>query len=385
MGDDKWKQALDLAKDLIRVDSSAPEGKAQILMMADKMLSGVATEIVNPEGVDPYLVATTSPSSGEPSFNLILEGHLDTVAGGTMEEPFVPFERQDKLYGRGAADMKGGCAALITAMNAFARLPKIKGQVQLVLVTDEETQTRGILHALTKRKLQADLALIAEPTQMQLAIAHKGIEWVEVSFRGRPAHASTPEMGLNAIEMASCFITAVKEHVAKHYPKRRYPVCGLPTINIGTICGGEPFPNIVPEACTIKLDRRWNPNEIIEDVWHDLEECLEQCRKEDPAFNGWWRRIGVDEGGLYPPLSFPLENPHFEKVVAALKETGLSPEGKGLCCWTEGSLLQMHGIPSLVLGPGCINQAHSAREFIRTSEITKAAEFYFALMKNTCL
>lgn len=381
----EWEHAIVLTKELIGINSSVPEGKGKILEHVADMLHGIDTEIVKPAGIDPYLIATVGPDSECHSFRLILEGHLDTVPPGTMENPFQPVERQDKLYGRGASDMKGGCAAMLYALKKFAELPEIAGQVQLVLCTDEETASKGIVHALTNRVLRADLAVVGEPTQLAMGIAHKGIEWIEVLFNGRSGHASRPELGLNAIEMAGRFIVAVVEYNRHHFPGRSHPVCGLPTMNIGTIRGGELFPNIVPELCSIKLDRRWNPNEKIEDIWNDIEACLSQCKKEQSGFDGSWRRIGVDEGGIYPPLYFPKENPIFSLISAVLQEAGLPVESRSLSYWTEGSLLQKYGIPSLIFGPGNINQAHSAHDYVEINQIARAAQCYFAIMTKTCL
>ena len=381
----EWDDAILLTKDLIGINSSVPEGKEKILEYVANMLPGINTEIVNPVGISPYLVATVGPNLKNPTFRLILEGHLDTVPPGTMGNPFLPLERQGILYGRGASDMKGGCAAMIYALKKFAGLPEITGQVQLILVTDEETAAKGIVHALTERVLRADLAVVGEPTELTIGIAHKGIEWVEILFHGRSAHASRPELGLNAIEMAGHFIVTAVEYARQHFPGRNHPVCGLPTMNIGTISGGEPFPNIVPESCNIKIDRRWNPNEKIEDVWNDIEACLDRCRKEQAGFDGSWRRIGVDEGGLYPPLYFPKENPIFSLITAALQEAGLPVENRSLSYWTEGSLLQKYGIPSLIFGPGNIDQAHSVHDYVEINQIARAAQCYFAIMTKTCL
>ena len=269
-----WEGSIDLTKELIAINSTVLSGKERIIEYIANALSGIDVEIVQHEGVDPYLIATIKPDSGDPIFRLILEGHLDTVPPGMMEKPFCPTIKHGKLYGRGASDMKSGCAAMVYALKKYAELSKNNGLIQLVLVTDEETESKGIVDALENHHLAADLAMVGEPTQLAIGVAHKGIEWIEVSFMGCSSHASKPELGQNAIEMASRFIILATDYARNKFPDRIHDICGLPTINIGTISGGGPHPNIVPDKCTIKIDRRWNPNESIEDVWHDVEACL---------------------------------------------------------------------------------------------------------------
>lgn len=383
-----WPSVIDLTKNLIRMESYTQKGKENVLEYAAQYLEGINTKIIWPPEASPYLLAKVSSCKEEPNFTLILEGHLDTVPPGGMMDAFEPKIIDARLYGRGSCDMKAGCASMLLAFKEFAKLENRSGDVYIVLVVDEETESKSIIHALQHYLPKGDLAVVAEPTELNMGIAHKGIEWIQVSISGKSAHASVPDKGINAIIMASYFIQILEKYIADNFSKRDHPICGMPTLTIGSIRGGGDYPNIVPDNCDIKIDRRYNPNENISDVWNDIDECIKLCKNKYPDFQAKWKRIGINyDHQVFPALYFAKDNPMFLKVLGAFKkiEKLVSIKAKGLSYWTEGALLEKFGIPSFIFGPGSIKQAHSSEEFVKTEEIILAAKAYFSLLLDTCL
>ncbi|MBS3968486.1 MAG: M20 family metallopeptidase [Clostridia bacterium] len=382
-----WQQAVYLTEELIKIETCSSADKREILNYIAGVLGELETQIIVPDAAEPYLISKIASDFQKPDFTLVFEGHLDTVAPGEMREPLMPRIRKGKLYGRGACDMKAGCAAMLLAYKEFARLTGKSGQIYLVFVVDEETASKSIVHALDNNYLPGgDLAVIGEPTELKLGTAHKGIEWLQVSFYGKAGHSSVPQEGINAINMASHFIQVIEEYNSREFPGREHPICGLPTMTIGSIQGGGSFPNVVPDYCELKIDRHFNPNETISDVWNDMDKCISLCTERHQGFKASWKRIGVEKNQVFPSLHFPETNPLYKVIGEAFSEiVGLKIESRGLSFWTEGSLLEKHGIPSIIFGPGSINQAHSSEEYVLVEDVITAAQAYFSLILRTCL
>lgn len=326
----------------------------------------------------PNLSATVlGPKSGR---HLIFCGHTDTVAPNkiTAMEPFGAEIRAGRIYGRGAVDMKGPIAAMAAALVALKKLSLLeKGRVTLAAVIDEEMESLGA-EALIHSGLTADGAIVGEPTSNQIAIGHKGLEWLEVEFLGKATHGGTPEKGLNAIAAAVRFVRLVEEELVPKFQTRRHPLLGVPTINMGTIHGGDQ-PSTVAARCTIQLDRRWVPMESIEQVFGELEELLARGRYLMPGLQTALRRV---PGGMATMVHGPVEiAPAHPLVQAAQKARAeIFTDAGNLTAfpaWTDAALLAREAkIPCLVCGPGDLSLAHSAEESIAIAEVEQAVSLY---------
>jgi len=316
----------------------------------------------------------------KPGGHLIFCGHTDTVAPNTITtmEPFGAEIRTDRIYGRGAVDMKGPVAALAAALVALKNLRLLeKGQVTLAAVIDEEMESLGA-EALIQSGITADGAIIGEPTSNQIAIGHKGLEWLEIEFLGKATHGGTPEKGINAISAAARFVRIVEAELAPQLQTRRHPILGAPTINLGTIRGGDQ-PSTVAARCTIQLDRRWVPTETIAQVFGELEEILLRVKNDLPGLKTELRRV---PGGMATMVHGPLEIAAEHPLVRAAQKARAEIYGDAgaliaFPAWTDAALLSREAkIPCLVCGPGDLSLAHSAEESIAVSEVEEAVSLY---------
>ena len=328
----------------------------------------------------PNLVA--SVSGPRPGPHLLLCGHTDTVPPNVQsaEDMFSGVEKKGFLFGRGTADMKGAVAAMAGALVCLKKSGGLSsGRVTLAAVIDEEMESLGA-EALILSGFKADGAIVGEPTDNQVAIGHKGLEWLEVDFEGRAAHGGTPQAGINAISAAAHFIQLVEKELVSAFKKRRDPVLGLPVINMGTISGGDQ-PSTVAAHCQLRLDRRWVTTETIDLVLGDLESLLRRVRKERPGLK---TKISRMAGGMATMLHGPMTIPRKHALVQAAQKAQATLKMKAgplavFPAWTDGALLSRDAkIPTIIWGPGKLDQAHSPEEKIRLEDVYLAARLYAA-------
>ena len=305
-----------------------------------------------------------------PGPTLMFNAHLDTVPPyGMSIEPRVV---DGRLLGRGAADMKGALAAMLAVVDRLAPDRDFAGELLLTGVAGEENGSPGT-RALVAAGIRADFAIVGEPTMMRAGRAHKGAMWARATFRGVATHGSVPGNGINAIQHAARFVTAVETGLTPVLQRRTHPLLGPATVNVGVIAGGD-RPPMVPASCTVALDRRWLPGEEHADVLAEIRAVAEGLRISDPRVD-----VTVDEMDgtgtfVHAPLDCPRDNPHLRMLCDLLGD-----EPVGLQFWTDGALLAAHGTPAVVCGPGDIAQAHSLDEWVSVDQLGRAAEVYFAI------
>lgn len=385
---EKEKRITDLLVNLVRAPSypGIPQQEAAVVREIDSFLQahGVETAITEIKDGRPNLLA--SVDSRRPGPHLLLCGHTDTVPpnAGSDVDFFAAAEKEGRLYGRGTADMKGALAAMAGALASLKQSGALaSGKVTFAAVIDEEMESLGV-EALIRAGFKADAAIVGEPTSNQVAIGHKGLEWLSIEFEGRAAHGSTPEFGINAISAAAEFIRLVEKELVPAFAKRRDPALGLPVINMGTISGGDQ-PSTVAAHCAIKLDRRWVTTETIDQVFDDLESILEKVRKLRPGLR---TRISRVAGGMatmiHGPLTIDPQHPVVNSAQIALAGQGLPPDRLTVFpAWTDGALLSREGkIPTIIWGPGELNYAHSPEENILLADVHLAAKLYEAAALN---
>ena len=304
------------------------------------------------------------------SRRVILEAHTDTVSVQNMSiPPFEPRVADGKLYGRGSCDTKAGLAAMMHAV-ASVQEEGIQPpcEVWLAAVVDEEFSYRGVVKLC--EGLTGHAALIAEPTGLRAVIASKGVLRWRIVVRGKAAHSGKPHLGVNAItHMARVILALEKDH--QRLAARVHPLLGPATVNVGVIRGGVQV-NFVPDTCAIEIDRRLLPGETVADVLAQYQRMLDTLKGLHPTLDAVMEPpMLTDEA-----LETAADSAPAQLASTLLTEMGLDGALCGVPFGSDASKLSRQGIPSLVFGPGSIDQAHAAVEFVDLAEVERAFEFY---------
>ncbi len=344
------------------------EERAVADYVAERLRGCGATVELQPVGDAGRVNVVARLRGARPGPTLMLNAHLDTVPPYGMS--LRPRVVDGRLTGRGAADMKGALAAMIAVVERLAGAD-FAGELMLTGVAGEENGSPG-MQALTAAGIGADFAIVGEPTMMRVGRAHKGAMWARATFRGVATHGSVPWNGVNAIQHAARFVTAVETGLTPVLSRRTHPLLGPATVNVGVITGGD-RPPMVPASCVVELDRRWLPGEEHAGVLAEIRAVADGLRTADPRVD-----VTVDEMDgtgtfVHAPLDCPAADPHLRMLCAI---TGDEPVG--LQFWTDGALLAAHGTPAVVCGPGDIAQAHSLDEWVAVDQLERAATVYFA-------
>jgi acetylornithine deacetylase len=288
----------------------------------------------------PSLVARSTAGGGGRS--LLLCGHLDTVGTGGMTQPFVPVVDGDRLYGRGAYDMKAGLAAALVAAREVNRL-RLPGQVIVAAVADEEYSSLGASEILDR--VHAGAAVVTEPTELEVATAHKGFVWTEIEVVGLAAHGSRPHLGRDAILKTGPLLVAVSE-LNDRLRRRVHPTLGNGCVHASLIHGGREESSI-PDRCMLTLERRTLPGETVAEVERDVAELLARCRGADPEFEATARTTFARSAMEVPDDSLIARA--MSRAVEAVLDRPALPVG--LSFWADSALLADAGIPTVLFGP----------------------------------
>ncbi len=306
------------------------------------------------------LIARFTPS-GRVKKRVVLAPHTDTVGDlGMSDRLFQPEIRNGRLYGRGACDTKGSVASMLMAVLSLALQGRRPATTEIIFagLIDEENSQLGS-RALVRSGFKADLAIVGEPTQLQVVTAHKGDLWLKVTTRGKSAHGAKPHLGKNAIHSMAQIINLIETDYATTLKKQSHPLLGQATVNVGSIRGGTQ-PNIVPDWCEISIDRRTLPGETSASVLRGLRKFLVK--------HGLKATINDSKGAPAPSLE---TNPRLPLVQALLASVGQNST-VGVDYFCDAAILAAGGIPSVVFGPGDIAQAHTATEWISVRQLDQA-------------
>jgi acetylornithine deacetylase/succinyl-diaminopimelate desuccinylase family protein len=302
---------------------------------------------------------------------VLFDVHQDTVpVGGMTIPPFVPAIEQGRLYGRGSCDVKGSMAAMLSA---FARLvresPARAASVLLACTVDEEFTHLGS-SCLSAMKHGADLAIVAEPTSLDLVTCHKGVLRWKIRTNGVACHSSTPELGVNAIYRMGKVLEAIEMYAATVKRLSPHEILGSPSLSVGRIEGGESV-NVVPDWCEVEVDRRLIPGEFADACLRDAREWLNNHLVADTSFEFGQPWVQM------PPLA-PEASAWLDPLGAAIERaTGRRPQVRGVPFGTDAGPLSAKGTPCVVFGPGDIAQAHTKDEWVDLDQVNLAAEAYF--------
>ena len=305
---------------------------------------------------------------------LLLCGHTDTVNVEGMDAPFAPRIEGDRLYGRGAYDMKAGLAAALIACRDAAKLD-LGGDVVVAAVADEEHASVGVQEILGA--VRADAAIVTEPTEMTLVVAHRGFVWSEVEVTGRAAHGSRPHLGVDAIVKAGPVLTALGR-LDGDLHARRHPLLGRPSVHASVIAGGEELSSY-PGRCVVGIERRTLPGESVADLEAELERLLDACRAEDEALVVSRRTLLVRE-----PFEIAQDAPVVRLVGDAIADTlGARPAIEGASYWADAAFIAAAGIPTLIYGPSG-DGAHALEEWVSLSDTESVARVLVDVARRVC-
>ena len=358
-----------LAAELVAIDSINPG-----LVAGARAEAGIAERIADwcaAAGLDvrvdevapgrPNVVAVAPGSGGGRS--LLLNAHTDTVGVAAMDAPFSPRIEDDRLYGRGAYDMKGSLAAAMVA-SARARHLNLRGDVILAAVVDEEVGSIG-----TERLVEsthADAAIVAEPTELRVCVAHKGFLGFEIEVQGRAAHGSRPDLGVDAIARMGHVLVRLEGLDVELRSEAGHPLLGTGSVHASLIEGGQEYSSY-PARCLLTGERRLIPGETGSHVEHELGRLLD----------------GIDGSARLTFGREPLEtDPEADIALLALKHAG-ADRAEGVAFWTDAALLSEAGIPSIVLGP-VGEGAHAEVEWVDVRSLERCADIYLAIAAEFC-
>jgi succinyl-diaminopimelate desuccinylase len=395
---DKFESVITLAQKLISINSEPAHLEFEVEQFIWKYLQeqGFFLERVPyAEGRNNIVAIYPNPDTQVVDHYIAFSGHMDTVPGYNKEDGQL---KNDKIYGRGSTDMKGGISAILTAVKIFLaehkqanekilRKKKLQRGIILFFTVDEETGCAGIV-SLTRRNTPLtkkinkeffiDLGINGEPTSLSPIISHKGVVWFLLDFHGKSAHASVPHLGNNAIELAAEFIVELKKF--KETLKSRNYLANSdispPTINIGIIQGGTKT-NVIPDHVHLEIDRRTIPGET-------ADSALEEIRNIMRKFPSERIEIEMEHPGESYQIPQGKQNIMYKKVLDITEKYEIS--GRSFMeGYTEADIYYRYfGIPIINLGPGSIEQAHTEVEFVEVQEILKACNIYYDILTEFC-
>ena len=317
---------------------------------------------------------------------LVFEAHQDTVpVDGMTIPPWTPEVRDGRVYGRGSCDIKGGMACMLAAVARLAdERPEGRPTIVMACSVNEEHGYSGALKMgrlwetgeTTLVPRAPDAVVVAEPTLLDVVVAHKGVVRWQCQTGGRAAHSSTPQLGDNAIYRMSRVLGALERYAVEVAPTLgQHPLVGAPTMSVGVIHGGISV-NTVPDQCTIEIDRRVLPQESASTARQQVIDYLDEALQNDPLVEH--REAFICSNGL--------DSVNNGQLAASLREViqaqGAKGDLIGVPYGTDATAFDLIGIPSVVFGPGSIQQAHTCDEWIAIEQLEAATEIYYQFGKR---
>ena len=374
-------KVVELAARLVGIESINPDivaggsGEGAIARFVAEWCesAGLETSLWDAAPGRPNVVAVARGLGGGRS--LMLNAHTDTVGIDAMAEPFSGRLENGRLYGRGSYDMKGSLAACMLAA-AEAKRRGLRGDVILAAVADEEYASVGT--EAVAASLHADAAIVTEPTEMQIAVAHRGFVHLEIETQGRAAHGSRPHLGIDAIAKMGRVLVGIEQLDGRLRSNPTHRLVGSGSVHASLIEGGQEFSSY-PARCVLQAERRTIPGETPGLVEREIQRIITQVGAGDPDFSAEVRVLGTRE---------PFEVSEDEAIVQtvrrhATKALGAEPDIAGASYWADSALLAAAGIPTVLFGPRG-EGAHAEVEWVDVGDLERCVEIYVAVAAEVC-
>jgi acetylornithine deacetylase len=333
--------------------------------------AGLDVEVLERTPGRPSVVVRARGTGGGRS--LLLCGHLDTVTVEGMRDPRPRLEG-DRYHGRGAYDMKAGVVAALLACHEAAALG-LAGDVVVAAVADEEHASLGVQEVL--EHVRADAAIVTEPTELEVVVAHRGFVWAEIEVTGVAAHGSRPHLGVDAIVKSGPVLSGIGALDAA-LGARTHPLLGRGSVHASLIRGGEELSSY-PARCVTGIERRTLPGETGADIEAELAALLDRCRAADPALVAEQRTLLVREPFAIDPGD-PLVGVVRDAAAATL---GAPPPVSGASYWADAAFIAAAGIPTVLFGPAG-EGAHAAEEWVSVESTAAVARTLVAVARELC-
>jgi acetylornithine deacetylase len=373
---------ISLLRDLVAINSvnptlvpGAPGEREIAAAIADTMRrAGLDVELQEVAPGRPNVVGVLEGRRPGPS--LMFCGHTDTVGVVGMPQPFTPIEKDGRLYGRGAQDMKAGVAAMIDAARTIAGAGGLAaGRLTIAAVVDEEHSSIGADALVTKYR--ADAAVVTEPTDLAIAIGHKGFAWVEVEVSGRAAHGSRPADGQDAILRLGRVLARLEALDRALQSRPPHPLVGPGSLHASLISGGQELSSY-PDRAVLQLERRLTPAEREDDALSEVEQILAALGADDRTF-----RASAHTMFSRPAYELAADHELPRQVAAALTKSGGRPMMVGASFWADSAVLGHAGIPSVLFGPGGAG-LHSIEEYVDVGQVLICRDALVELARTFC-
>ena len=377
--------AVELLKSLVAIDSVNPSlvpgaaGESAVARaLAERMRAmGLAVHIQEVADGRPNVVGVLEGRA--PGRSLMLCGHIDTVGVAGMARPFDPVEREGRIYGRGSQDMKSGVAAMVDVARVLAHGAGLAaGQLIVACVVDEEHASIGADALVTRWK--ADGAVVTEPTDLRIAIAHKGFEWVEIETEGVAAHGSRPADGRDAIRLMGRVLSELDALDRALQSRDPHPLLGTASLHASLIHGGRELSSY-PDRCHLQMERRTVPGEAPGSAAREVSGILTRLSADDGVFKAASRPMFARS-----PYEIPAEHPLVTAMQDAVRGSRSGPasvEPIGMSFWTDASVLGDAGIPSLLFGPTGAG-LHGVEEWVDAASVIACRDALVALAQRWC-
>jgi acetylornithine deacetylase len=373
--------AIQLTRELVAIDSVNPSlvpgaaGEAQIASAIAAHLRARGFDVVMQEAAPgrPNVIGVVEGRAAGRS--LMLCGHVDTVGVEGMDAPFTPEIRDGRLYGRGAQDMKGGVAAMIDAVRVAIDRGFARGRIVVAAVVDEEYASIGA-DALVK-DWTADAAVVTEPTDLQVAIGHKGFAWIDIVTRGRAAHGSRPRDGRDAIMRMGRVLQRLEALDRQLQAKPPHLLLGTGSLHAAIVSGGRELSSY-PDVCRLQMERRTVSGESGETALAEVTAILDGLAREDVEFEAC-----AELTFARPPYELAGDHPLAGLLAGAAASVGARSAKVGMSFWTDAAVLGSAGIPSVLFGPGGAG-LHSREEYVTTEDVVTCRDALSRLIEAWC-
>jgi len=375
-------RTIDILRDLIAIDSVNPSlassggGEAEIAnaIAATLRQGGLDVEIQEVAAGRSNVIGILE--GRQQGRSLMLCGHMDTVGVAGMDAPFDPVQKDGRIYGRGSQDMKGGLASMIAAIVRIAENGGLAaGRMLLAAVVDEEYASIGADALVTKWK--ADAAVVGEPTDMKIAVGHKGFEWVEITTEGVAAHGSRPADGRDAIMRMARVLARLEKLDHEIQSRKPHPIHGTGSLHASLINGGREL-STYPDWCTLQMERRTIAGEPNRCAFLEVEKILDDLKSEDPEFKASAKFLFSR-----PPYLTPEDHDLPQMIGALVAGRGMKPVRGGMTFWTDAAILGEAGIPSIVFGPRGAG-LHSTLEYVFEEDVLACRDILIELATGFC-